>query len=142
MSHEHFPGHWASARLEEVTEFVTSGSRGWAKYYADDGPLFLRVGNLDHDTIDLDLSGTVHVKPPESSEGKRTSIEPGDILISITAEVGMIGIARKGLGEAYVNQHVALVRPLPGVGEQALRADLRMLPQAPSSRFRSCRLQR
>ena len=31
-------------------------------------------------------------------------------LISITADLGIIGVIPKGLGEAYVNQHIALVR--------------------------------
>jgi len=112
---DHIPAHWEAASVEELTEFVTSGSRGWAKYYSDDGPLFLRVGNLDHDTVYIDLSNIVHVTPPAGAEGKRTRVDPGDILLSITAEVGMVGLAKDALGEAYVNQHVALVRPLPGV---------------------------
>jgi len=107
----HIPGHWACAPVIELTQFVTSGSRGWAKHYADDGPVFLRVGNLDHDTVGLDLSDVVHVRPPEGAEGERTRVEAGDILLSITADVGMVGLATKGLPEAYVNQHVALVRP-------------------------------
>jgi type I restriction enzyme S subunit len=115
MSHAHFPSHWATAPLEEVTQFVTSGSRGWGEHYSESGPLFLRVGNLDHDTVHIDLADSAHVQPPSGSEGLRTRIEEGDILISITAEVGMIGLAGPGLGEAYVNQHVALVRPLPSV---------------------------
>jgi type I restriction enzyme S subunit len=94
---------------------VTSGSRGWAKHYADDGPLFLRVGNLDHDTVGIDLSGIAHVRPPEGAEGERTRVQPGDILLSITAEVGMVGLAPTGLPEAYVNQHIALVRPRSAV---------------------------
>ena len=117
---EHIPAHWEAASVEELTEFVTSGSRGWAKYYSDDGPLFLRVGNLNHDTVYIDLSNIVHVIPPEGAEGKRTSVLPDDILLSITAEVGMVGLAREGLGEAYVNQHVALLRPLPSIWSPGL----------------------
>lgn len=111
----HIPLHWESASVEQLTEFVTSGSRGWAKYYADDGPLFLRVGNLNHDTIAIDLSDTAHVQPPDGAEGARTQVEVGDIFLSITAEVGMVGLAKNDLGEAYVNQHVALLRPRPSV---------------------------
>lgn len=43
-------------------------------------------------------------------EGQRTRVEKNDILISITAELGKIGFVEDELGEAYVNQHVALVR--------------------------------
>ena len=40
----------------------------------------------------------------------RTRVLPKDILISITAELGMIGLAPDALGDAYVNQHIALAR--------------------------------
>lgn len=107
----HIPGHWGSAEVAELSEFVTSGSRGWAKYYADTGPLFLRVGNLRHDTVAIDLSDAAHVRSPQGAEGERTRVQPGDILLTITAEVGMVGLAASGMPEAYVNQHVALIRP-------------------------------
>lgn len=35
---------------------------------------------------------------------------PEDILISITADLGIVAVADESLGEAYVNQHIALVR--------------------------------
>jgi type I restriction enzyme S subunit len=70
------------------------------------------MGNLDHDTIKLDLSDIQRVQPPEGSEGLRTRVIAGDILVSITADVGMIGIVPNGFEEAYINQHVSLARPL------------------------------
>ncbi len=91
--------------------FVTSGSRGWAKYYADGGPIFMRVGNLNHDSIEIDLKHVQHVKPPSNAEGVRTRVRVGDILISITADVGMIALIDNEIGEAYINQHLALARP-------------------------------
>jgi len=33
--------------------------------------------------------------------------------ITITADIGSVGVVPQGLGEAYVNQHVALIRPKP-----------------------------
>ena len=36
------------------------------------------------------------------------------ILISITADVGMIALVPNGIDEAYVNQHVAIARPVDG----------------------------
>lgn len=101
---------WVSKEGRNVFAFVTSGSRGWARYYSDAGPLFLRVGNLDHDTIELDLRHVQRVNPPMGAEGERTRIQAGDILISITADVGMVGFVREGLVEAYINQHLCLAR--------------------------------
>ena len=101
---------WRTRSGEEIFPFITSGSRGWAKYYAESGALFLRVGNLDHDTIQLDLTEVQHVNPPDTAEGKRTRVEFGDILISITADVGMIAFIRRDISEAYINQHLCLAR--------------------------------
>lgn len=109
------PEGWVWCMSDALFSVVTSGSRGWAKYYSDGGPIFLRVGNLDHETIQLDLANIQHVTPPEGVEAVRTRIQAGDILISITADVGMVAVVPEGLGEAYINQHLALARPLPSV---------------------------
>ena len=114
------PQHWAWCLTDSLFSFVTSGSRGWAQYYSDEGALFLRIGNLDHDSIRLDLSDVQRVKPPAGAEGTRTKVESGDILISITADVGMIAVAPADLGDAYINQHVSLARPLNGFSREFL----------------------
>jgi type I restriction enzyme, S subunit len=109
------PEGWTWCMSDALFSFITSGSRGWAEYYSEDGSIFLRIGNLDHENIRLDLSEVQHVKPPTGAEGVRTGVQANDILISITADVGMVGLVPSGLGEAYINQHVALARPLPNV---------------------------
>jgi type I restriction enzyme S subunit len=97
--------------LEKVAPNITSGSRGWASFYSDDGALFLRMTNLPKNGIGLLLHDNKYVALPSgSSEGMRTRVQKNDILISITAELGKIGFVENDLGEAYVNQHVALVR--------------------------------
>jgi type I restriction enzyme, S subunit len=101
---------WKEISSESIFPYITSGSRGWAAYYSQEGPLFLRVGNLDRETIELDLQNAQYVKPPSGSEGKRTRIEVGDILISITADVGMVAFIHEDIGEAYINQHLCLAR--------------------------------
>jgi type I restriction enzyme, S subunit len=104
------PKHWEVARIKHLSRFVTSGSRGWAGYYSEDGSLFLRIGNLNSRTIDLNLNESQHVTPPFGSEGERTRVQPGDLLVSITALIGAVGVVPTKLPEAYVNQHIALVR--------------------------------
>ncbi len=101
-------------------DFVTSGSRGWAKYYSDKGAVFIRVGNLNHDSIQLDLKSIQHVLPPKNAEGIRTRVQAGDILISITADVGMVALIDKPVEESYINQHVALARPLDIINKRYL----------------------
>jgi type I restriction enzyme, S subunit len=39
-------------------------------------------------------------------------LEGGDILISITGDVGMLGLIPEDFAEAYINQHTAMVRPM------------------------------
>lgn len=114
------PERWAWCITDALFSYVTSGSRGWAQHYSVEGPLFLRIGNLDHDSIRLDLRDIQRVKPPEETEGTRTKVEEGDILVSITADVGMIAVAPPSLGEAYINQHVALARPVSGICREYL----------------------
>lgn len=104
-----------TTRLGDITGIITSGSRGWASYYSDDGALFLRMTNLPKNGIRLLLDDNKFVKlPEETSEAKRTIVQDGDVLISITAELGKIGFVENiPQDEAYVNQHVCLARPLP-----------------------------
>jgi len=109
------PKGWTVASSDVLFSFVTSGSRGWAKYYADSGSIFIRIANLDHNSIHLTLSDIQHVTPPSGAERNRTRVQPGDILISITADVGMTALVPDEFGEAYVNQHVAIARPIQGV---------------------------
>jgi type I restriction enzyme S subunit len=105
------PHGWAKTTSGELFTYITSGSRGWARHYADKGAKFIRVGNLSHHTTALDLYDVQHVQPPDGPEARRTRILAGDLLISVTADVGMVGLVPEGLGEAYVNQHVAIARP-------------------------------
>ena len=104
------PEHWSRMQLRRVAHFITSGSRGWAEHYSDSGSLFVRIGNLTRNSIHLDLTSVQYVDPPEGSEGERTKIQPGDLLFSITAYLGSIAVAPVGLENAYINQHIALVR--------------------------------
>ena len=104
--------------IREVSSVVTSGSRGWAQYYSDHGAKFVRIGNLTRDRIRIDLSDIQYVDLPDCTEGKRTQLHPNDVLVSITADLGSIGLVPDDIGEAYVNQHIAMVRFLnPVQGE-------------------------
>ncbi|TCT00829.1 type I restriction enzyme S subunit [Pseudofulvimonas gallinarii] len=105
------PKEWDIATLEAVSSTVTSGSRDWARFYAESGALFVRIGNLTREHINFRFDSTIYVCPPHNADGQRTRLEPGDILISITADLGIVGVVPDGMGEAYINQHIALVRP-------------------------------
>ena len=96
--------------IMKITSLVTSGSRGWAEYYSDNGAKFIRIGNLTRDGIKIDLTDVQCVTLPEKVEGARSLLMEGDVLISITADLGSIGFVETDFGEAYINQHIALVR--------------------------------
>jgi len=109
------PEGWKWIRAGELFKYVTSGSRGWAKYYAEEGAVFVRITNLNFNSLSLDLSKDKiqYVSPPSNAEGSRTKIQKNDFLFSITGYLGMFAIAPK-MEEAYVNQHIALARPITG----------------------------
>ncbi|EGQ9297135.1 hypothetical protein HJ171_19660 [Vibrio parahaemolyticus] len=120
-----FEGDWISHRINDVSECVTSGSRDWAKYYSDKGDKFVRMTNLGREGINLLLEDMRYVSiPTGGSEGQRTSLQENDILISITAELGKIGIIPKDFGTAYINQHTALVRVNQQVNAKFLAQNL------------------
>ena len=104
------PEGWRWVRLGTLTETITSGSRDWAKYYSKTGDIFLRMGNLSKNSFDLRLDKIQRVTVPKSTEGKRTSLQAGDLLFSITGDVGMLGLIPPNFGVAYINQHTAMLR--------------------------------
>ncbi len=104
------PNEWVTASLDQLTEYITSESRGWAKFYADTGATFIRAQNLKCDYLNLDNIAFVNL--PDKSEGMRTRVKYGDFLVTITgANVTKTGYVNIELDEAYVSQHVALCRP-------------------------------
>lgn len=111
-----FHSDWKNITLGSLSKLVTSGSRDWAQHYSEVGSKFIRMTNLSRDRIDLLLDDMKYVDvSSNSSDGRRTSLIPGDILMSITAELGKIGLIPDGFGEAYINQHTALIRLNEGV---------------------------
>jgi type I restriction enzyme, S subunit len=106
------PEDWEVKRIGNLQPFVTSGSRGWAAYYSDRGAPFIRITNLSRESIYLDLEDLRLVYlPQDTSESSRTELQDNDVLISITADIGIIGYVSEGVPKpAYINQHIALVR--------------------------------
>lgn len=103
------PKRWPVKKLGELLEFLTSGSRGWAEFYAQTGPTFLRIQNVRDDELRLD--DVAFVQPPSSAEATRTRTRPGDVLLSITADLGRVAVVPDNLGPAHISQHLALLRP-------------------------------
>ena len=102
------PADWEVVRLGEVAETITSGSRAWSQYFRPEGAFFVRSQNIIRGKIDR--SDAIWVEPPLDGEAERTRIREGDLLISITGEPGKSAVVDRNLGQAFVSQHVALVR--------------------------------
>jgi type I restriction enzyme S subunit len=107
------PKGWEWSRVWNVVHTITSGSRDWAKYYAKEGAIFVTMGNLSRGHYQLRMNNLRYVNPPKAGEGKRTRLEENDLLISITGDVGNLGLIPKDFGEAYINQHTAMIRFMP-----------------------------
>ena len=99
---------WPIKTLGEQLNFLTSGSRGWAEFYAVEGDIFIRIQNVGHG--ELILRDIQHIKAPDNAEAKRTQVQPGDVLLSITADLGRSAWIPLGFPKAYINQHLAILR--------------------------------
>lgn len=102
------PEGWCWASLGQLSNFITSGSRGWAEYYAEKGSLFFRSQNVTKKG--LSLNDIAYVCPPNNSEGERTKLQKYDLLVSITGDPGNIARITNLDSDAYISQHVGLVR--------------------------------
>lgn len=104
------PEKWTWTTVDQLTAMVTSGSRGWGEYYSDTGPLFIRAQDIKTDSLNLQTIARVRI--PENTEGTRTAVTKGDILITITgANVTKSALVKKLQEQAFVSQHVALLKP-------------------------------
>ena len=98
-------------QLSDHIRFLTSGSRGWAQYCVDDGSeWFITIKNVKDchiSTVDMQA-----INAPDNAEAKRTRVQEGDLLISITADLGRTGVVSQGIAEhgAYINQHLTCIR--------------------------------
>ena len=104
------PHQYPISQLSEYIEFLTSGSRGWSQYFSDDGEYFITIKNVKNCSISLE--DVQYIKPPDNAEAVRTKVKDGDLLISITADLGRTGVVTKEIANhgAYINQHLTCIR--------------------------------
>jgi type I restriction enzyme S subunit len=103
------PNDWEVERLGSLAYFVTSGSRGWAQFYSESGAFFIRSQNVRDGR--LSFEDQQYVTPPRGAEGNRTKVKLNDLLITITGNsVGNVALVEQIFDEAYISQHVGLVR--------------------------------
>ena len=105
------PNSYPLHQLSDYIEFLTSGSRGWAQYCVDDGAeWFITIKNVKDCRISVENIQPISV--PDNAEARRTRVQEGDLLISITADLGRTGVVTKEIAEhgAYINQHLTCIR--------------------------------
>lgn len=98
-------------QLSDYIQYLTSGSRGWAKYCVDDGAeWFITIKNVKDCHISIDNMQPINA--PDNAEAKRTRVRAGDLLISITADLGRTGVVTDEIANhgAYINQHLTCIR--------------------------------
>lgn len=99
---------WPTRPLGDMLDFLTSGSRGWAAFYANSGRMFLRIQNVGRNRLLLD--DVQYVQVEDSAESRRTATQPGDVLVTVTADLGRTAVIPEGFGPAHINQHIVLLR--------------------------------
>lgn len=102
---------YPTERFSRFIESLTSGSRGWAKYCVDDGSeWFITIKNVKNCCISTNNMQPINA--PRNAEAIRTKVKEGDLLISITADLGRTGVVSKEIAEhgAYINQHLTCIR--------------------------------
>tara|TARA_Y100000589_G_scaffold329341_1_gene375591 strand:+ start:1234 stop:2325 length:1092 start_codon:yes stop_codon:yes gene_type:complete len=95
-------------KLGKIIDFITSGGRGWSKYFAEQGKYFIRVADVINETIKIEKPQ--FVIPPNNAEAKRTKTEEGDVVLSITGSVGRSAVVSKKYINSFISQHIALIR--------------------------------
>jgi len=101
---------YATVPLGGLLRFVTSGGRGWARFYCDHGARFIR--SLDVQMNRIGEEAPAFVAPPEGAETERTRVQSGDVLLTITgSRIGRVAAVPPELAGSYVSQHVAILRP-------------------------------
>lgn len=117
------PVPWSWASLDILSRKVTSGPRGWRQFLGSGSALFVLVQNVRDGKISLDNPS--YVDAPKNQEADRTRVEQGDVLVTIVGKAGIVALVEPDIGEAYVSQSVALVRPTQELNGRYLEYYLR-----------------
>ena len=99
------------ARLGDVCD-ILNGFAFKSEQYVDDGIRIIRIANVQKGYIE---DSTPVFYPLDSKDAKRYSLEEGDILMSLTGNVGRVAKLSKEYLPAALNQRVACLRIKNGV---------------------------
>ena len=109
---EELPEGWCWSRLSSFFTKMGSGSTpvGGRKVYQDKGPMLIRSQNVHNEGLRLD--DVAHFSRSLFSR-RGSHVLPNDMLLNITgASIGRCAIVPNTFGDADVNQHVLIMRPV------------------------------
>lgn len=103
------PEEWGVVSLKTISDFITKGSTPttYGFRWQDSGILFLRSECVS--PYGLDLGQSMRISAEAHQMLRRSEVRDGDILITITGNVGRVVLLRT-VGVANINQHVARIR--------------------------------
>ena len=96
---------WQSKELKKVCR-VTNGYAFQSKEYSEDGYFVIRIGNVQNGYIDL--NNPRYISRIDEKQNKFI-LNEGDILVSLTGNVGRVGVIKKNHLPAVLNQRVAKI---------------------------------
>ena len=105
---------WARAKLSSLTTKIGSGAtpRGGEESYKDEGVSLIRSLNV-HD-YGFKYEKLAFLDAVQAEELSGVTVQENDVLLNITgASVARCTIVPRGVLPARVNQHVAIIRPMP-----------------------------
>ena len=105
-----FVGDWETKAIASFSAFVTKGATPttYGFNWTDDGVRFLRSECVSANG--LDLAQSMFISEVAHSALSRGEVREGDILITITGNVGRVVRLPANFGIANINQHIARVR--------------------------------
>jgi type I restriction enzyme S subunit len=110
----HVPTSWPIHTLESLAAFITKGGtpttygHDWAD--ASTGIPFFRSECVTDNGFDP--KGMNFISPAAHQQMVRSEVKPGDLLMTITGNVGRVAKAPEEFATANINQHIARIRVL------------------------------
>ncbi len=104
------PESWEVSNLESHSQFITKGSTPttYGFDWQDSGVKFLRSECVSPNGFIE--SGAMHISEEANNAMERSKIKGGDILMTITGNVGRVCIFPLEYKEGNINQHIARIR--------------------------------
>ena len=97
---------WQTKKLGDLVE-VQNGYAFSSKDYSQSGHFLMRIGNVQNGYIST--ADPKFIKLPSDGSLKRFVLYEGDILVSLTGNVGRVGVMREEHLPAALNQRVARI---------------------------------